>query len=220
MIKRDACRVQREACDERTLLVGAGLVSPLELAQENADGLARITGWIVKRIDCQRQTNVLEMHADLVCLAGFREDAQERHLAETLVEFPVGQRRSAVLQHRHAHLRIGVRADRSVDFAFVRFRVSRNKHQVFLLHRVVLKLMREMPLRLDILGEEHHAAGVFVEAMDDAQARIGVATARKIQLRSEAFDQAVGFTAAGNGGQAGRLIDGDEIVVVVQKREG
>jgi hypothetical protein len=78
---------------------------------------------------------------------------------------------------------------------------------------VVLELSRQMALGGDVFGEEEYAAGIFVEAMDEAEARVVRAGAGQVDLPGEGVEDAVLLGAAENGGKLGWLCDRYQVSV-------
>ena len=79
--------------------------------------------------------------------------------------------------------------------------------------------MGEMALRVDVLGEEEHAARFLVEAMDDAETRVGGSSTRQSQLFRERFQNAVVLASSRDRRQSCGLADGDDVGVVVEDGE-
>ena len=71
----------------------------------------------------------------------------------------------------------------------------------------------DMPLCGDVPCEEDDAGGLLVDAMTDADARIGRPGPRKLKLSGELFERTGGFPASGDDGEAGGFVDGGEVVV-------
>ncbi len=147
-------------------------------------------------------------------LAGFGEAADQGESAQALLEFPWRQRGAALFADSHPVALGGMRGEGGVDFAFGFVGAAGDDGKIFFLHLVILELVREMTLGGDIFCQEQDAAGVFVEAVDQAQSRIGGAGAREIDLRGKLLQQARGFAAPGDGGQARRFFDGDQLIVL------
>jgi hypothetical protein len=72
---------------------------------------------VVERIDCQRQANVCQVHADLMRFAGFREDAKERVMPESFLDTPQGKRGPTVFENGHPFWRGWMWLQRRIDFA-------------------------------------------------------------------------------------------------------
>jgi hypothetical protein len=132
----------------------------------------------------------------------------------------MGERGAALFRHAH-HLRIArVRCDLRVDLAFVGGRFAGDQREVFLLHGIVLKLVGEVALGCGVLGEEQDAGRVLVEAVDDADSRVDESGRGEVELRADLLERAGGFGTAGDRGEAGRLVDGDEVGGVEEDFEG
>jgi hypothetical protein len=78
---------------------------------------------------------------------------------------------------------------------------------------VVLELIGKVALGGEIFGEKEDAGGVFVEAMENAEAGIGCAGAGEFGLAGEELEEAVGFAAAGDSGEMSGFGDGDEVLI-------
>ena len=71
-----------------------------------------------------------------------------------------------------------------------------------------------------VLGDEHHAARVLVEAMDDAGAELAADAAQVVHVKEQRVDERlVGVAGGGMDDQAGGLVDHDDVVVLVEDRE-
>ena len=64
-----------------------------------------------------------------------------------------------------------VLAEGEVDDIGVRLHAAVDDREVSLLDPALLELLRQSPVRGVLLGHDHHARGVPVEAVDDAGAR-------------------------------------------------
>ena len=72
-------------------------------------------------------------------------------------------------------------------------------------------------MRLLLLGDEDDAAGVAVEAMDDAGAVVAVDAAELVEVEAQGVDQRAGPVALGRmNHHVGRLVDGREVFVLVE----
>jgi hypothetical protein len=205
MNKPQAMRVERETIDQGPFgFAGFLTVISLELTQKDCR-----TSGVIDRIDRQRQPDAGQVDADLMGLAGPGKYAKKRELAKSLLDFPERPRRpTAVFDNRHHPLVRRVHADGGIDFAFIVLRPAHHQGEVLLLHRVVLELMRKMPLGCGVFGEEHDAAGVFVEAMDDEKLHV--------ELRRQLLEHALVVAATGDGRQARGLVDGHDVRIFVE----
>ena len=80
--------------------------------------------------------------------------------------------------------------------------------------------MRQVPLGRFVLGEQQHAASLFIQSMHHADARVGLTRMRQAGQSSHLFENAVGFRAAGDRRQARWFQDRDEVVGLPQDFKG
>jgi hypothetical protein len=156
----------------------------------------------------------LEVDADLVRLAGFREDAEEAERASVAgFDLPERAGGAAVLGDGHLLFVGRVDGEGSGDLTAVFGGATRDEGEVLLLHEVVLELVGEVALRVFIFREEDEARRLFVDAMHDAEAGVTVAFVRKIQQPRELFEGARILPAPGYRRESWRFGDGDAVVV-------
>ena len=75
-------------------------------------------------------------------------------------------------------------------------------------------------MRLVVLGDDHHAARVFVEAVDDAGTKLAADAAQIAHVKQQRVDErAVGVAGGGMNDQAGRFVDDHEVAVFEKNRE-
>ena len=177
-----------------------------------------------------RMPDVRKMHADLVGAAGFqRAGEQARHrlavgAGKTLQQLPMGDRVAPAFAHRALVARMRVAFERGVDDAARPVGHAPDEGKVAALQWAlgfVGELRRQCTVRLIGLGHHHQPAGVLVEAVHDAgpldAADAGQAVAA---MRDQRVDQrALGVAGGGMHDQAGRLVDHDERVVLVNNIE-
>src|SRR5260370_38536203 len=121
------------------------------------------------------------MHADVVGAASDQAAAKQGQTEreEFLLDLVKSARFSRArrqLSRRPESLHLlavaGVATDREGDLAFSNSRNSRDERQVFFLHRALLDLARKRSMREIRLGDDEHARGGTVEAMDDARPQL------------------------------------------------
>src|SRR5688500_12813576 len=101
--------------------------------------------------------------------------AQKRELPEARFDPPIRPRRPAgVFDNRHPPRICRMWREGGVDRTFLRPRPAADEGEVLLLDGVVLELVGKVLLRRAIQREEQHAGRVLIEAMNDADARIGI----------------------------------------------
>jgi hypothetical protein len=206
--------VQSQPGDQRALVLSKRrAVIPFVMTQKNSD--CRAAGRrVVNRIDRQRQSNRLQMHPDLMRAAGFGNTPEQRKSTEVFSQCPVCARGFAVFGNAHP-IRAGwMRREWGVNFALVLRRFAVDQGEIFLLDLVVLELVGDMPLGCDVFGHEQHAAGFFVEAMDDSQPGVGGPRTRQSCVPREHLQNAVGLGATRDSGQMRGFGDGDQAVVL------
>lgn len=211
----EAFGVEGEAGHDRTFFAGTGGdVVAFEFAEEDGAGEG-----VVEGVDEQGEADGLEVDADLVGFAGLGEAAEEGGAFELPFDFPGGQGGASMAGDAHAELVGGVRADGGVDGAGGAAGASFDEGEVLLLDGVVLELVGEVALGGGVEGEEQDAGGVLVEAVDDADAGVGGAGAGEAELLGEELEDGGGLATAGDHGDSGGLVDGDEVVGTVEEGE-
>jgi len=119
----------------------------------------------------------------------------------------------------HSLLHRWMGTDRRFDFAFSGGGPADNQCKILLVYRIVLELVRKMPLRGHIGAIEQYAAGFLIEAMDNPYARIDRARARKRKLNRQPFQDSIALPAAWNNRQSRRLVDRKDRAASEQDRE-
>ncbi len=157
-------------------------------------------------------------------------DRSERHrLAvrplESLDDLPVGDRVAAAFAHRHLVPGMRMAVDRRVDGAAGAVRHPPDKGEIATSHlagpAVVGELRRQRLMRRVVLGDDEQARGVLVQPVHDARplhpANAGQTLAA---MGDQRIDERPGLvTGAGMHDEAGRLVDDDEVVVLVDDIE-
>lgn len=156
--------------------------------QEQAGGLAGGGGGI-ERIDGKWAAQQPHMQADLVGFASLGEASDEAVRAEGFFQIPGGAGGLAMAVEGHFAGAAIVGGDGGVDEAIGFGRSAVDQREVFLFHEIILELMGKMALGGQVLGQQQYAGGVFVEAMDDTQARVVRSGPGELQLSGEFFDE-------------------------------
>jgi hypothetical protein len=104
----------------------------------------------------------------------------------------------------------------SIDLAMVFARSTSDDCQIFFLDLIVLELGREVALGGDIFGEEHDAAGILVEAVNQAKTRVGGAGAGDAELAGEHLQKAIVLRATRDAGKVGRFCHRYYLRVVIE----
>ncbi len=153
---------------------------------------------------------------DLVGAARLQLDVEEAGGAVRLDQVVMGHRRLALGGDRPLVVVVGVAADGGVDGAAHRVRVALDEGVVLLLDDPVAELGLEQGVRALGLGDDHQSGGADVEAVDDALALGGAGGRDPVPGGGEAADDGgAGPAGAGVGGDADRLHDDHDVVVVV-----
>ncbi len=156
------------------------------------------------------------MHADLVGAAGFQPALQRGVGAEALAQAVVGDGVAAVLAHGHAQAVARVAVDRRVGGAAGHQRAAHHR-QVLAVHLARGQLLDQSGLRLQAAGHDHHAAGVLVQPVDHAGARH---RRQRRVAEQQGVDQGAGGVAGARvDHQPGRLVDHEDVLVLVQHRQ-
>jgi hypothetical protein len=168
MLEGQLFGVKTEARDQGPfVLAGGGAVIAFVMAQKDADRLAW-TRRVVERVDRQRQADGFQMNANLVGFSGLGETANYCESSEPTFKFPKRFGRPAASGDRHAVPAGGVRRQRGINFSLSFLRPGGDDRQVLFFYEIVLKLMGDMTLGADILGHQEHAAGAFVQTVNDS----------------------------------------------------
>lgn len=117
--------------------------------------------------------DVLEVDADLVGAAGVEGGFDQCALVKALDEFPTGPGFAAAkaFARGHAFAVGGVARDRNLDFAGLGARFAADDGAVGFFGAALFELGGEVQVGFVGFGDDDAAAGVHVEAMDDARPR-------------------------------------------------
>lgn len=206
--------VECQAVHQRPFgLAGRGPIISLKGAQKYARRRSR-SRRVVEGIDRKRQADVAKVDADLMGLAGLREDTEQGEGPERFLHFPKRACRAAAMLHdSHALGTAGMWGQSGVDLALRFGGTASHQREVLFFDGIGLKLLGKMPLGPDVFGKCQNAAGAFVEAVHDTKPRVGGARRGQAQLPAEALENAIVLTPARNAGQAGRFGHGGVICI-------
>jgi len=110
---------------------------------------------------------------------------------------------------------------RAFDAAALRLYVTLNQGQVSLDDLATGKLTGEGTVRGVVLGNQQHAAGKSVEAMDDAGAQSTANAGEILEAVEQRIDQGSGMhSCAGMNDHTGRLVDGHKVGILIERGEG
>ncbi|MCW0424878.1 hypothetical protein NB713_002821 [Xanthomonas sacchari] len=178
-----------------------------------AGALGQLQRAAVQRVADDGVLQVRHVYADLMGAAGLQAAFQGRMGAEALAQPVVGDGVAAVLAHRHAQAVARMAVDRRVGGA-AGDQGPDHHRQILPVHVARGQLRHQRGVRLQGPRHHHGAAGVLVQAVHDAGAR------QRRQPRI-AVQQGIDQGAAGIAGarvhhQPGRLVQHDDLVVLVQ----
>ena len=183
-------------------------------APRDAGGIHRVAG---DRVADRRQ-----VHAQLVGAPGDEVQLEQRPVAEVLLHAIDGRCRPAIWHDGHARAVARVAADGCLDPPDLGRRQAVDEREVRLLDATILELAHQRLLRPVVARDQDQAAGVAVEAVDDA--RPVDAADGAVRLGPAPGQQRVDERAAGVAGrrvrdQAGRLVHDQHVVVLVDDVE-
>src|SRR5882762_6237982 len=166
-----------------------------------------------------------EMHANLVRASGVKLNFCEGCVVDARDSAPIGARFAGVAEHDaaagdHARAISGVARDGQLDTAAGFFEMAFEERQVGLLHLALPKGFAKFRVRGIVFRYQDDARSAFVETMHDARTK-GIAALRQ---RLSAAKQGVhqrsgGIAGACMHGHAGRLVDGQDVLVFVENIE-
>ena len=152
---------------------------------------------------------------------GVELEFEEGVASGALQQAVAGAALSAIGGYGHAGTAAGVAPDGDVYDAGVLGWGALNQRQIALFDGPVLNLLRQVVMSAFVLGGNHQAGGVLVQAVDDAGANLA-ADALDVGAEGEqAVDQRpVWVPRAGVGGQPGRLVNYHQVSVLVNDGQG
>jgi hypothetical protein len=172
----------------------------------------------VGRVACDGEADRRKVNADLVHTPGFEADAEECMSREQLLELEVcdGLARCVCVERLTRRV-AAVTADRCLDPPGARPRLAPDEGDVLTLERTVADELLEAFVRLLRARHDEEARRVAVETVDDARAIL--VTTRRTVLDEGLRERAARVSRAGVHDDAGRLVDDEEVVVLVRDSE-
>jgi hypothetical protein len=218
--------LEGQACgmEERSFEVRHGAQVPGYSAVEPA----------VERIADDWMTDCTEVDADLMRPPGLNRDVHQRQGTDRFgaddsrnrLAAPAGSgRRSMPISSsrqpgRHFVAVHGVSTDRCID-ASSRLHDAPYEGDVFLLHLPIVKLAGEFVMSRVVLGYHHQAGGAAIEPMHDSGPFLASDAAQIRDVMKQRVDQRPTRVARGRMyDHSGRLVDDDEVLVLVPDLEG
>ena len=161
----------------------------------------------------ERVTDVASVHADLMGAAGLYRDVDERGVGEAATHREAAGRRLPGGIDDDATLAgvLDVPRERGVDAADLARPVTGDQRDVALVDGALAEQRLQGPAATGIAGDQQAAAGASVEAVDELQRRRRESLAQRV-------DGTEGEPAAAVHGDAGRLGDEEEILVLAHDR--
>ncbi len=184
----------------------------------------------VRRVTDDRQVRRRKVDANLVCPSGDEAAPQEGQAeSEPLVLELVERSRRAnpgrqVVGRRPEGFHLlpvpRIAPDREGDLALADLRHSGDEGEVLLLHGALADLAREQLVRPVGLCHEEHARRVAVEPVHDPRPALAPDAREVPDVVEQRVDEGSGRVAGrGMDHEAGRLVDGDQVFVLVEDRE-
>jgi hypothetical protein len=177
----------------------------------------------VKGVAEERMAEVLEVDADLMGAAGVEGTLDEgADAGELLEDAPAGTGgASAAVEDGHFFSMDGMAADGILDGAAAwAGEVAADEGEVDLRHRPAGKLAGEMGVGEVVLCDDQAAAGVLVQAMDDAGALLAADGAEGAAMGQQGMDERMaGVASGGMDDEAGGLVEDEEVRVFVEDIE-
>ena len=177
----------------------------------------------VKGISCDRMSQTLKMDADLVGTPRVRHAGYERPAVTGGKEFVVGycipSRGGPTGRHLLPLNR--VTAYRQIDGSLRVARPSPDDGKIGFLHLTVGERLGERRMDLIVLGYDNATAGLLVQAMDNTWTMLLGTRREGGSVIQEGVDESAIFMASTYmHDHAGRLIDHEEILILVQDFQG
>jgi len=123
----------------------------------------------VQRITHDGMADGGQVHSNLVSAAGVGLHAQQCDLLRALKNSEFGDGRPAsALSYSHALAMVQIAPDGSLNSTFVFLHVTVHQSQIGLVNFALFELTDEIVIRGIALGEDDHAACLFVQTVDDA----------------------------------------------------
>ena len=177
----------------------------------------------IDRVAQQGISGCGQVDADLMGSPGGQPAFHQACPGAQHAEHPIaGQRRlAAALHHRHALAIHRMAANSPFDFALARHGATPDYGLIKAFDAARREIGRQRPMGGIILGSHDQAAGILVQAMDDARATFASDAREGLSaMGDEGVDQrAIGIAGCRVHHHAGRLVDDDEILVFEDDRE-
>jgi hypothetical protein len=199
----------------------------VEVAREVGDDV----GGAVEGVADDGVAEGLHVDADLVGAAGFDADLDEGEGAvgadDALEDGGVGDGGAAIgATGGHAGAADEVAGDGEGDGGVVFGEVAVEESDVGFGNLAAGEHLAELAVGAVVFGDEDETAGEFVEAVDDARAKIAADVGEFGEVEEEGVDEGaavagvVGGAGAGVNHHAGRFVDDGEVLVLVDDVEG
>ncbi len=172
----------------------------------------------VDQVAEQRVTDVRHVHADLVRAAGLKLAADVRVAVVACDDRPVRDGAAGVfLRHGHALAIRRVAADGRVDRAGVFAQIAADNGLIRAGHGVVGQLRREGEVRKVVFRRDEQTGRVLVDAVHDAGPPLSADAGETVAAVGEQGVDERAVLVAGRGvhDHAARLVDDDEVVVLI-----
>lgn len=172
----------------------------------------------VDQIAEQRVADVRHVHADLVRAAGLQLAADVRVAVVARDDRPVRDRVAGVFgRHGHALAVRRVAADGRVDRAGIFAQIAADDGLIRAGHRMVGQLRRERKMRKVVFRRDEQTGCVLVDAVHDAGPPLPADAGEAVAAVGEQGVDERAVLVAGRGvhDHAARLIDDDEVIVLI-----
>ena len=172
---------------------------------------------LIRTVPHQRMPQMRKMNPDLMGASGLEAAFHQRRVVETLKNLVVRPRVAPPIHHRHPGTVVRMAADRRIHGALL-WRLAAHHREVNPLDRSALQLTHQIRLSLQGARHDKKAAGVFVEAMDNAGARNAAQFRKAMQQPIE--KRSPGDPAPRVDHKTDRLIDHDKSGILMEDRQG
>src|SRR2546428_2758007 len=142
----------------------------------------------VQRIADQRVTEVFEVNADLVSAARAQNTSQQRRMPERFDDGVLRRCRPPAAAHdRHAFAIARIASDRTLDRSAIAFRLAVDDREIFFPR--LRPCGGERSMRGIVLRDDHQAAGVLIETMNDARTELASDSAQIFPVKEKGVDE-------------------------------
>ena len=163
-------------------------------------------------------SDVFEMDADLMRAASAQRAAHQRDIAKRFDHFVLGDRRASAFHDGHPLAISRIARDRRFNRAAIVFRFAVNDRQIFFSR--VAPLGCKSSMRDVVLGDDHHAAGVLVQSMNDSRPQLAADAAEVLYVKHQRVDErAVRVARRRMHDKAGRFVDDHDVRIFKQDFE-